>query len=87
MLLQCSQHCSHLGNDCPIIIVKEEVDTDYTSRVLAPSSPLPIRGFVLFNARYVRLYYAMFVYYIYTMYNILYLYNVGYSIVIEFCNV
>jgi hypothetical protein len=34
-LLQCSQHCSHLGIDCPIIIVKGEVDGEYRSRVLA----------------------------------------------------
>jgi hypothetical protein len=26
-LLQCSQHYSHLGNDCPIRIVEGEVDT------------------------------------------------------------
>jgi hypothetical protein len=32
---KCSQHCSHLGNDCPIIIVKGEADREYTSRVLA----------------------------------------------------
>jgi hypothetical protein len=35
MLLQCSQQSSHLGNDCPIIIVKGEADVEYTSRVLA----------------------------------------------------
>jgi hypothetical protein len=35
MLLQCSQHCSHLGNDCPIIIVKGEADGEYRCRVLA----------------------------------------------------
>jgi hypothetical protein len=33
-LLQCSQHCSHLRNDCPIRIVEGEVDTKYKGRVL-----------------------------------------------------
>jgi hypothetical protein len=34
MLLQCSQHCSYLGNDCPIFIVKEEAAGEYRRRVL-----------------------------------------------------
>jgi hypothetical protein len=42
-LLQCSQHCSHLGNDCPIIIVKGEVDGEYRSRVLAIVIYLPLQ--------------------------------------------
>jgi hypothetical protein len=33
-LLQCSQHCSHLGNDSPIRIVEGEPDTKYKGRVL-----------------------------------------------------
>jgi hypothetical protein len=32
---KCSQNCSHLGNNCPIIIVKGEADREYTSRMLA----------------------------------------------------
>jgi hypothetical protein len=32
-LLQCSQHYSHLGNDCPIRIVEGEVDTKYKDKV------------------------------------------------------
>jgi hypothetical protein len=33
-LLQCSQHCSHLGNDYPIRIVEGEADTKYKGKVL-----------------------------------------------------
>jgi hypothetical protein len=33
-LLQCSQQSSHLGNECPIMIVKGEADAEYRSRVL-----------------------------------------------------
>jgi hypothetical protein len=42
MLLQCSQHCSHLGNDCPIIIVKGEVNGEYRNRVLALVVYMPL---------------------------------------------
>jgi hypothetical protein len=33
--LQCSQQSSHLGTDCPIMIVMGKADAEYTSSVLA----------------------------------------------------
>jgi hypothetical protein len=54
---KCSQRCSHLGNDYPIIIVKGEADRKYTARVLAHivyfSLQCTILGIVLYNTRYV----------------------------------
>jgi hypothetical protein len=44
---KCSQHCSHLGNDCPIIIVKGEADREYTSRVLAHIVYFPLQCMIL----------------------------------------
>jgi hypothetical protein len=63
-LLQCSQHCSHLGNDCPIRIVEGEADTKYKGKVL---------GHWLYNYT-AGLYDVQYV--VYMIYIMLYLYNV-----------
>jgi hypothetical protein len=64
MLLQCSQYCSYLGNDCPIRIVEGEANTKYKGKVLGHWLYEYTAG--LYDVQYV----------IYMIYTMLYLYNV-----------
>jgi hypothetical protein len=87
-LLQCSQHCSHLRNDCPIRIVEGEADTKYKGRVLGHwLYDYTAHPWATIHYRFVRcaIHCTYDVYYIvHTMYTILYLYNVYYIVSIQY---